>query len=395
MALRSSKIPFPLPQELVDLIIDFVVRLEGIREIRRTLPVCALVCRAWLPRSRLHFFQRCLPKLRPWDIFIFQDLLQSPYSTFRSHMRRISFSSVEPHDRSLDEILLHANLHCLENLRTLEIDLYTPSQTTIVDSFCAKSCMAFPTVTSLELSSYIGLPLIDLICCFPALQELCIHEMRGIVPYSTSNDCMPPQGLRCLKLVAQSLGPILAWLHTSEHLPIVDSLTLHGLRRDYVKIVRAALQRLGSAIHHLEIRLDVDFQKTGGAYQSCLFDPSSSTHKVNTLALFDLSLHPELKFLSIRDSSYGFSDAFSPKDVLPLIKMLAAPKLEQLELELNQRRYQASDWIAMDRLLRLARFPRLQTVVLAPNYLCDHEHLRAVLPSLDASGMLKPRLKPL
>ncbi|KAF7377717.1 hypothetical protein MSAN_00194700 [Mycena sanguinolenta] len=278
-------------------------------------------------------------------------------------MRRISFISVEPHDRSLDEILLDANLHCLDNLRAIDMKFYT-TEPDIVDSFRAKSCISFPTVTTLELSSSISLSLIDLISCFPALQEVHIHEMHAIVPFSTSNDCMPPQGLRCLKLVALSVGPILAWLHGTTYLPNVDSLTLHGLRSDHIGIVRAALQGLGSALHHLEIRLDVDFQKTG----------------VNTLALFDLSLHPELEFLSIRDSSFGFS---------------AAPRLEWLELELSQRKYQASDWIAMDKLLRLARFPRLRTVVLAPSYLCDHEQLRAVLPLLDASGVLQPKLKPL
>ncbi|KAF7377718.1 hypothetical protein MSAN_00194800 [Mycena sanguinolenta] len=377
---------FRLPQELVDLVIDFMAE-----DSLSPLPNCALVCRSWLPRSRSHLFEDCPRLLDSNTIPVFRDLLQSPHCTFRSHIRMLLFSRWEPHDHSTNEILLAAGLHRLKNVRTLHVHVFMPKEIEAMDlnSFRAEFLMAFgnfPAVTSLRFSSHIRndqrLPLIELVSSFSALKKLTICEMPGFEPYSPSSVMlMPPQRLRCLHLLAEAPGPVLAWLHAAEHLPQVDSITLYNLRSEHIEIVRAALQQVGSALRHLEITLNILFQSTG----------------VDTLALFDLSLHPELEVLNIRDSSSGSSQDFGPEQVLPFMTTLTAPKLEKLVLEVNPWLYGPSDWTEMDALLCSAHFPCLQSVILAPKDYTRvevHERLRAALPLLDAGGLLQPGVRP-
>ncbi|KAF7377644.1 hypothetical protein MSAN_00187200 [Mycena sanguinolenta] len=165
-------------------------------------------------------------------------------------------------------MLLSSGLRCLENVRALEIHIFVDREEQVVDPFCPEFSTAFPAVftafpavTSLELSACIRndqfLPLFDWISCFPALQELYIRDMYGISP------CPPPissamaqglilfllpvrcpQGLRRLRLIAHSPGPIFVWFE------------LHKPQSDHTKMVHASLQRLGHVIHHREFSLD-------------------------------------------------------------------------------------------------------------------------------------------
>ncbi|KAJ6466882.1 hypothetical protein C8R45DRAFT_480008 [Mycena sanguinolenta] len=378
---------YPLPQELVDQVIDFVAGDAWMPKF--TLYSCALVCRFWLPRSRAHLFERC-PRRLLWDnIPGFLNLLQSPHCTFRPHIRTIPFSSWAPHDHSFNEILFSADWRCLENVRALEIHIFVSREEEVVDPFCAeffttfpRVFKAFPAVASLELSCCIRndqcLPLLDWISCFPALRELYIRDMPGIMPYPhPTASAMVPQGLRSLRLIAQSLGPVLPWLCTGGRMPNVDPITLklHKLQSDHVEIVRAALKQLGRTVHHLEFSLDWQSQNTG----------------VDPLTLFDLSLHPELKVLAILDPSFGYSKHFGPEQVLPLLTTLVAPNLERLRLDLNREMYQPADWMSIEALLCPARFPCLRSVMFASIYETEHEHRQvwAALPLLDARGWLE------
>jgi hypothetical protein len=168
---------------------------------------------------------------------------------------------------------------------------------------------------------------------------------------------------------------ILAWLHATERLLSVDSVQLQHLRGDTIPLVRAALHQIGSALRHLDIGLDLPFVDPDDTYpvQSTLFHPRSSH-----LAWLDLSPHPELRTLAIRDFSQGLSGDFSPGQVLPLVKTFAALKLEQPELDLNPTLYSPTDWAALDALLSSAHFPCLRSVVIPPE--CGHKFLCRPLP---------------
>ncbi|KAF7377752.1 hypothetical protein MSAN_00198200 [Mycena sanguinolenta] len=100
--------------------------------------------------------------------------------------------------------------------------------------FCTGFSTGFPNVTRLTLSFvgryYVepGVPLLDMISLFPALQELYISTFGGIVS-DPSPQAVPPPGLRRLELAGDAFGLILKWmmlLMTNLSPPTLESLTM-------------------------------------------------------------------------------------------------------------------------------------------------------------------------
>ncbi|KAF7368955.1 Cytoplasmic protein [Mycena venus] len=308
-----------IPSELVHKILDYHAADS------RSLKACSLVCREWVFRSRSHLFETC--SLWPSKILGFCDLLQSPNCTLIPHVRTIrDLKHYGPQDYySFNKIA--ADLGRLPNVRELEMTLtaiYRPEE--IVPFLRA----AFSRVTRITFTfAWQRLPLVSIICLFPALQEL--HIRGAGTPKDTPADAVPPQDLRSVTLSDQSVGPILAWLDAMDHLPKVHSLKLPHLHRSDVPIVCAALQRLAGSLHHLEFAVDA-------------------------LTVLDLSLHPNLRTLHISDASWAYCDT---NQMIPLMTKLVAPALEHLtlELDLGLTVYQSLNWAALDAFLSSAGFP--------------------------------------
>lgn len=244
-------IDFLLPQELVD------ATLDCFKGDFSSLKVCCLVCRAWVPRSRSYLFEKC--SLVPGNILVFRDLLQSPCCSFILHIRNISITReyAHPNDYCFNEIA--ADLRRLINIRTLRMQL-----SIFVDGINADAVfhtgffMAFPHVTHLTLAcSFLGdylppPPLVSVLSMFPALQTLCIRQSYSAVE-ELPTGLTPPRGLRSLELGRGSVYPTLAWLNAVGHPPTVNSITLPLLLPRDGSTVRAALQQLGGALHHLDV----------------------------------------------------------------------------------------------------------------------------------------------
>jgi hypothetical protein len=107
--------------------------------------------------------------------------------------------------------------------------------------------------------------------------------------------------------------------------------------------------------------------------------------------VFDLSLHPNLRTMTIRDSSWGAPDQFDPEPMILLICRLAARALECFSLDLNLSLYWTFNWAALDAFLCPERFPRLRSVIITDHGGHDntHEFLSEALPSLAASRVLR------
>jgi hypothetical protein len=73
-----------LPGELIDAIISCLL------PDHQSISLCSLICRAWLPWTRRHLFQRVW--LRPRNLLPFLLLLQSPYCTFPIYVRSLFIS---------------------------------------------------------------------------------------------------------------------------------------------------------------------------------------------------------------------------------------------------------------------------------------------------------------
>ncbi|KAJ7846912.1 hypothetical protein B0H13DRAFT_2406718 [Mycena leptocephala] len=339
------------PQELIDEILDYFA------EDFRSLKFCSLVCREWVFRSRSHVFKKC--SLPPSKIPGFCELLQSPACTLLPHVRTI-FHTIH---YDLEDYhcfnAVAADLGRLTNVRELNLTLmgiYRSPQ-----------------------------PFVNMICLFPALQELEIYRSGAWEEIPT--DTVPPPQLRSLVLCENSAAPILAWLDAVDHLPNVHSLTLPPLSLSDLSTVRAALRRLGTALHHLVIKLN-ERESNGGARY---------LHRGRPVA------PPQPQNVVIHDS---WAD-YEAIQMIPSITKLAAPALERLSLELNlsQAVYMSLDWASLDAFLSPARFPRLRNVTVKCcvhgdhfyQYYVDeeleiedeHEFLRGAFPLLEASGVLR------
>ncbi|KAJ7318122.1 hypothetical protein DFH08DRAFT_400333 [Mycena albidolilacea] len=367
------------PQELVDEILDYCAG------DRPSLKTCSLVSREWVSRCRSHLFKKCSLNHHPSPfksrLIHFCDLLRSPYCTLLPHVcgiyHLIHFDR-QDYD-CFDEIA--ADLGRLTKLRELRMTFMTSYHPAKLDFFLHT---AFPKITRLhlDLCAMPG-PLVNMICLFPALQELEIGTSGDIPPAHPIPK--PPPELRSLTLSEGSMGQILAWLDAVGHLPNVRSLTLSPVRRSDMLVVTTALQHLGDALHHLSINTAYDVAED----------------YVNAIDIFDLSLHRNLETLHIHSDSLCYS---GEKEMIPLITKLVAPTLERLSvaLDLGLSMYQRLDWAALDTFLSPDQFPRLRAVTFQcsqhfdhdnPNDVDFHKHkfLGDALPLLTASGVLQTR----
>ncbi|KAJ6511668.1 hypothetical protein DFH09DRAFT_1333807 [Mycena vulgaris] len=364
-----------LPIELVEGVID---HLSGDKP---SLKVFSLVCRSLVPRCRSHLFERC--NLDPDKVLPFHDLMQAPGCTFLTHVRTISTdrntSSTSTNDRYFDEIA--PDLKRLINVRSLAMKLIIVGNTDNAHPvFPTVYVTAFPNVTEFFLTCHFNfasdvdpVSIIEMICMLPALECLIVRDLSKFATPESTVTVLPPPSLRILKLSAYSAGPILSWLHKCNHLPNVQSLSLPRLLLRDAPIVRAALQQLGSAVRHLDL-IVAWFPETDDV------DPST---------VFDLSIHTNLKTLTIADRSWTDPVEFDNRKLIPFVKKLASPTLETVSFELDLALYRALNWSTFDDFFSPARFPHLRSVVFTRTTGYDRYFLRTALPSLSASGMLR------
>ncbi|KAJ6551406.1 hypothetical protein B0H19DRAFT_1378147 [Mycena capillaripes] len=365
-----------LPQELFEEILD---HLAGDPV---SLKACSLVCRSWVPRSRSHLFETCT--LAPDNILLFRELLRSPNNcTFVRHVHSVAAFRDHLHrnDDCFNEIA--ADLRTLTQVRTLRMTLYIRAAPASADGYFRAPgfVAAFPHVTRLVLTCDFQdrnappAPLVEVLAFFPALQVLHIREMFGsLAETPVGARAAPPKGLHSLELGLRAAGPILAWLHAFNHLPNVDSVTLPLLQLCDAPTVRAALQQLGGALRHLDIKL---------TWMLC------GTPEADPTSVFDLALHTSLRTLTIRDFSWPQREDIQ-NHFLALITRLASPALECLAFDVDLWLYQSLNWAALDAFLSPARFPLLRRVAFRCSSGTDRRRfLRGALPKLNASGVLQ------
>jgi hypothetical protein len=247
---------FDLPQELIGEILD---HLGG---DFKALKTCSLVSSAWVPRCRSYLFKSVtLHTLAMGDtsnVLSFRDLLQSHCCTFLRHVR--SFHSLrhfgDPDDCHFEQI--STDLRRLSGVVELTMSAHIDGDANVDSFFTTGFFRSFPQVTHLVLEYILlgeqPMPVINLICLFPALQKLRILYFTGIWADPPVN-AFPPRSLRTIVLLdgSPACGRILAWLHAFNHLPHVESLRLHFLKPPDVPTVRGAMKQIGGALRHLEI----------------------------------------------------------------------------------------------------------------------------------------------
>ncbi|KAJ6505690.1 hypothetical protein C8R47DRAFT_1037645 [Mycena vitilis] len=218
-------IPYSLPGELVDMIIDLVA-VQKVKRIRANLAACSLVCRAWLYRSRRHFFYRCRLLLHSQNIHGFAVLIRSPLCTIRSYVHQLSLRNDGDFPRQFDGISdVLAQLTKVTSLRLSGADWAAhgaPPRRGFMKSL--------PNVVDLELDCADGGDMdhaLQIFCAFPALatlsvkafttKEECLWRLDPPVPYTHADYILPklvtpPAHLSTLSIEAPAVFHILHWL---------------------------------------------------------------------------------------------------------------------------------------------------------------------------------------
>ncbi|KAJ7270588.1 hypothetical protein B0H12DRAFT_1320090 [Mycena haematopus] len=343
------------PPELVDDILDYSA------DDPQSLETYSLVSQAWVSRCRSHLFRQC--DLRPSRIAPFCDLLRSSDCTFLPHVRCIT--KIKHFDlHGYDTYNKFAtDLGRLINVRELQMEFRTAYLPERLDPFL---CTAFPKITRLVLDSRrieLPTPLVNMICLFPALQEVDMKWTRALEDIPA--DALTPRELGSLIFSEYSAGQMLAWLDAAGQLPKIHSLTMFCLRGPDVPVVRKALQQIGDELRDFEIIVQGTSE-------------DSSFERVETLKMIDLSLHRNLKTLRILDSSISSEAEETSLWILKTIMKLASSALEHvtLDLDLSRPTYEKGyfDWEALDAFLSPARFPRLRSVVIECGQHDDHDY---------------------
>ncbi|KAF7335996.1 hypothetical protein MSAN_02313300 [Mycena sanguinolenta] len=357
------------PQELVDEILDHFDIGDS-----ETLKACSLVGRAWVFRARSILFRKCF--IHPATIRTFRDLSRSKNCTFKRHIRSIDVTRHcgDPNDHLFTETA--PDVVELVGVRDLQMSFTCTGPHAF---YCTVFVAAFPRVTRLTIRFEDHLdqpmPIIEMICLLPALQELYMQWMKNDIIANPPPSAIPPHGLHAVHFDGgPSVVPILTWLTSTDHLHNLDSITFSQLNDSEFQIVHESLRQLGPNLHHLELDL----------YGMILFyvDPS---------AVFDLTLHPNLQTLTIRD------DMMEQDTLFQVITRLVAPNLERLSVHFDPHLGSDSEnwdkWAALDPFFNATRFPSLQSVTFIcyrPEEVDDDTHddtrLRASLPLLVASG---------
>jgi len=153
-----------LPQELVDEILGCLAWYSS------SLKACSLVCRAWVFRCRSYLFRTFT--LVPNNIIDFRELLRSPHCTFLPHIRSLKITRNYWHenDRWFDVVAADLVRLAPTDVHTHELSL------TITNAGKAARADAYFHLRY-RLNGWQPVPCIDMLCLFPALQELHFSNM--------------------------------------------------------------------------------------------------------------------------------------------------------------------------------------------------------------------------
>ncbi|KAJ6598460.1 hypothetical protein DFH09DRAFT_1022780 [Mycena vulgaris] len=372
-----------MPQEIVDMVIDSLVDSPGGYYSRdnETLATCALVCRSWVPRTRYHLFSNITLNRKVAE---FGELLRSDKCTFTPYVRDISVfrTWTDPSDQAFDK--LGKDLKRLKNVTKLSLDGMFHACAPWADFMCG-----FENVTEFSVRFHLtgnSNCVFGMIHMLPALQQLRVIPMVAPVvfwnrkppppsidippPYLT-----PPRHLHSLKTGGETTLHMLAWLKWYTRLAQIDTLDLSPGPAADAPHLNDFLPRMSATLHHLHLHEETKLSVAEYRFASFI-------------DILDLSIHKNLKTLTVPRLNFDTQDADAYERLLRFILRISAPGLESVVLDFPGAGYEGMQWGAVDAFFVSPAFPRLHTVrISAGNHV--RAYFQGKLPLLHESGLLE------
>ena len=157
----------PLPTEIFDLIVDHL------HDELTTLKACCLVSKSWVPRARRYIFAQVMFNSLRSSIQTWMEHFPDPSNSPAHHTRALLF--VDPDSIVAAFTVAPTWLHYFCHVKELRMANILPDNS-IPASFVQLHGFS-PTLKLLHLF-YVSVPLpeiLDLICSFPLLEDLCLQ----------------------------------------------------------------------------------------------------------------------------------------------------------------------------------------------------------------------------
>ena len=224
------------PNEIQDYILDLL------QDSKPTLKACALVCRAWVPRSRYHLFSNIT--LQGRSARVFEVLLKNPNCTIQSCVHLAAYL------RDTSETMNVANiLQCLSP-SSFDIRYWSNGNRQAFATF-----PPFPSIKRLEVGTGCFGDLAELFVTFPNLRELYMNYSSPGPPqvnHCCSDIFIRPSQLRSLEFTSCEMDPLLRWFIEKRIVP-TNLLSIDDLAGDEAFIVGEYFSMFGDVLQ--EVRM--------------------------------------------------------------------------------------------------------------------------------------------
>ncbi|CCL98591.1 uncharacterized protein FIBRA_00593 [Fibroporia radiculosa] len=258
--LEIPRVP-ALPTEVWERVIDFIPavdRMGGFRDSRQDLFACALTCRAWLPRSRLHLFYRVeIPTSRHLSSFAKQIRL---YPFLEEFVREVALWPFEKQSKAVGTFPLML-ARKLKSVRILHINMHTTDDYVFPpthDVFHISLC-EFTSVTTLELnyvkfSTYTAMG--RLLSSLPHLSVLACNALyvsKDI--YSKTIELRKPRrSLSCLAMQFMEMsGNMVECLLADMSTASLATIIIMDARQEDINHIDRLLQASGKSLQHFQL----------------------------------------------------------------------------------------------------------------------------------------------
>jgi hypothetical protein len=223
---------------------------------RPALKTTSLVCRNWLPASRMHLFE--MVTFSPVNLTDFFSISHSRYATLLPHIRNIVLKppGVLPHQGQYQIWKdFTPDLHRCTAIKSVSLEYmkWNYLEPSARESFVSN----LPGVTEINTMSatFANLgELLELLASYPLLEKVSLDFGLTSSSLSLRPPLHPfPPRLGTIKLGAQHTQHVLTWLESHDTFPDVHTLDIYNIRPTEVGPLQRLLMVLGPQLKHLHV----------------------------------------------------------------------------------------------------------------------------------------------
>jgi len=234
---------YSIPQELVDIIIDYLHNDGG------ALRICALVCKNWIPCSRYHLFEKighCL-YVDPESYTKLLRLFYTPCCTLVPFLHRLVIEDRGYHYFQARKVVQLLNK--LPELHAISMRLHRADETWH-DAQCLFS--GFTKITDVCIGGDYSNYVLEVACSFPLLESLHLR-VRGWKEGQVLYSRVPiPRTLCILHMETATFIPALNWLVSADQMPALHTIRMSRAPWGDLPCIGKFLAVLGNTLLHFD-----------------------------------------------------------------------------------------------------------------------------------------------